>query len=767
MRYLFGLFRARLRASIWLAALALAGCMEGKSTSAEVTDPLPDPSGPERLNTTAAFPGWYQVPVKPGTAALNGHTYYLFQGDGVYHLLRCGYRAGATGDSVLISIQWVRGSWWRGAFTGDTAVFSKDRLNLYSYQRSWPSDTAGMNSRWQSGAAFESFSGSYDYSIRYKYDTLILSSDLSPNSRLARMAGPPDFTFVPEAGAPIPGGNYDLDMDGTGDSEDDDIDDDNVANGADCAPFSRFEMVTTSSGGCTDLPVPTSLKAVSGAGRVSLTWYSSGGETFVLAYQASSPAAAPGGEVKAKGTEAAVEGLVNGVDYIFSVRSIYGNLASRASDTVHCTPLAPPKDLKVAAVRDTLKLSWSGEGSPYFRIAYWHGSDPADSANALVAEALRSPFALTAPLLTEGNYSFAVRGFAGRWATGLSAPVTGTFLSGMHDVSGPWSTAFSGATALALQDDSLPVLVYSDSSQQNTLAVSIRRDGAWSPLGAPGIRKPARNCVLRIAPDGSPYVLFRNDLLGKLDLVRMRGGGWESAGLQEFLDNADWGNARIDAGDLAIGKDGALYVAFSDPGRLQHLTVLRRDSAGWTALERRGFSAGAVTGAKLAMGSDGAPRVVYIDPENEATIVVKALAGGHWESVGITQTKAKGSLSIALDGQDRPLVACTQGDFFSGTAAVIRFDGAAWKPLGALPIPAASEAVLALGPGDTPYLALDTHYLYRFDGGVWEPVGPERVQNAGAVSHFSLAVSKSGIVYLSHTTKDGKGSHVAVRTFEY
>ena len=35
------------------------------------------------------------------------------------------------------------------------------------------------------------------------------------------------------------------------------------------------------------------------------------------------------------------------------------------------------------------------------------------------------------------------------------------------------------------------------------------------------------------------------------------------------------------------------------------------------------------------------------------------------------------------------------------------------------------------------------------------------------VSHFPLAISKSGTAYLSHTVKDSKETHATVRPFEY
>ena len=226
----------------------------------------------------------------------------------------------------------------------------------------------------------------------------------------------------------------------------------------------------------------------------------------------------------------------------------------------------------------------------------------------------------------------------------------------------------------------------------------------WVALGGAGVSAGAAySQSLSIAPDGTPYVAYRDYAHGyKTTVLRWDGSLWFALG-GVGISAGSAGNPS-----LSIAPDGTPYVAYLDVANFNKTTVMRWDGSAWVALGGAGISAGGADNQSLCIAPDGTPYVAYRDYAHDYKTTVLRWDGSVWTALGgegISPGAALSqSLSIAPDGT--PYVAYV--DFANGAkTTVLRWDGSVWTALGGVGISAGSayDQSLSIAPDGTPYVA--------------------------------------------------------------
>jgi len=212
-------------------------------------------------------------------------------------------------------------------------------------------------------------------------------------------------------------------------------------------------------------------------------------------------------------------------------------------------------------------------------------------------------------------------------------------------------------------DDSL-YLAYNNSGD---LALRHFVNGNWDSLGAstvPGLNPDYLDIL--IAADGTPHIAFAdsNDG-GRLTVMRFDGSDWSVV--------ANPQRANVPVTEIALAEDaGGLYVAYSDSE--SDLYVQHFDGTTWTSLpspRSAGMLGSSPLAYGLAIGKDGA---IYLAASQFVTIdnlYVLRYADGAWTVISDSIPGARNS-SIALgdDGQ----VYVTSTDRETGAAVVHEID---------------------------------------------------------------------------------------------
>ncbi len=269
--------------------------------------------------------------------------------------------------------------------------------------------------------------------------------------------------------------------------------------------------------------------------------------------------------------------------------------------------------------------------------------------------------------------------------------------------------------AIAIALDNTPYVAWIDDSGGGYSQIYVRRwnGSSWEEVGAGsanggGISNNGGNSLepsAAIAPDGTPYVAWRDNSGGDYEIyvLRWNGSSWEEVGAGSasgggISDNS--GRSRNPA--LAIAPDGTPYVAWRDDSDGGYeIYVLRWNGSSWEEVGAGSASGGGVSGNSgdsrcpaVAIAPDGRPYVVWEDDSSgDREIYVRRWSGSSWEEVGAGSASGGGisdngggsanpAVAIAMDGT--PYVAWLD-DSGGGTYEIyVRcWNGSSWEEVGA------------------------------------------------------------------------------------
>lgn len=245
--------------------------------------------------------------------------------------------------------------------------------------------------------------------------------------------------------------------------------------------------------------------------------------------------------------------------------------------------------------------------------------------------------------------------------------------------------------AIAVSPNGTPYVAWHDWSTGNA-EIYVRRflGGSWQEVGSGsasggGISSTDTDSLkpsLAIAPDGTPYVSWHEELSGNSEVYvrRWNGSNWVEVG----AGSASGGGISNNSGNswesaVAVAPDGTPYVVWHDTSFTNQEIYVRRYLGGsWQTVGGGSASDSGVSGtsgdslwSSIAIAQDGTPYVAWLDwVVGTAQIYVRRYTGGSWQEAGFGSASGNGVSANDTDSRF-PAIAVTSG----GIAYVTWADG--------------------------------------------------------------------------------------------
>jgi len=285
--------------------------------------------------------------------------------------------------------------------------------------------------------------------------------------------------------------------------------------------------------------------------------------------------------------------------------------------------------------------------------------------------------------------------------------------------------------------------------------------GAWRTLGGRASRGTSWYNELAFGPGETPLVVHRDYAVGgRLNVRALRSDAWIDVGPPGGL----LGDAHYTR--IAIGRAGVPVVAYQDHSTTppDQVTVAAYSFADrrWSALAGHGVSGGTAGYVSLAVGPQGAPWIAFADGLAGGRLTVMRFdAQGGWSLVGPRgggSSAQAHNATLCFDGQGR---AHTAHHVWHSRIEVRRFDGTSWVPLGINPASGPDAPTvesehwrqwlsLAFDGDDAPFVAYQRlsdrrAVVRRLDPATqrWEAVGPVGF-TPGRADYLSMTVDGEG-----------------------
>lgn len=274
-------------------------------------------------------------------------------------------------------------------------------------------------------------------------------------------------------------------------------------------------------------------------------------------------------------------------------------------------------------------------------------------------------------------------------------------------------------TFIATDNNDIPYVGFNDSYNYNRLTVKKFDGNAWVAVGDSGFSDGEVNSVNMVFDKENTLYVCYNDVYNghKATVVKYDGANWISVGNPGFTDSI------ATCPFLALDSSGTPYVAFRDfSTNWAKISVMKFNGTDWVHVGTPGFSKGDAMYISMSIDNNGTPYVGYWDVPNDY-MVIKKFNGSSWVNVGapgFAEWTAWNEQAIAFDNNNVPYVVCS----IAGKAAVMKFDGNNWVPVGSHPV---SEGIVGftsieMDSNGLPYIAYwDGAYggksvVKKFDG---------------------------------------------------
>ncbi len=266
----------------------------------------------------------------------------------------------------------------------------------------------------------------------------------------------------------------------------------------------------------------------------------------------------------------------------------------------------------------------------------------------------------------------------------------------------------------------------------------------------------------------TPYIVFRDRVLDKARVRSFDGTSWKNVGGQGFSAG------DVSSTDIAIDKNGVLYVAFRDFTQGNKVTVMKYADTSWVIVGSAGLSAGGSEYISLVLDTSGTPMVGYRDAANGFRATVQKFNSGTntWGVLGSAGFSPAGAnhIAMATDPAGAPYIVFRDGNFTDRNATAMKYNGSSWDIVDTAGFTAGRAQFndIAIDASGTPYVVYQDNAfenkasVKKLVGGHWQTVGTEGFSD-GAVEHTRIAIDPAGIPHVVY--RDSATQQATVMTF--
>ncbi|WP_423149068.1 gliding motility-associated C-terminal domain-containing protein [Rubrolithibacter danxiaensis] len=322
------------------------------------------------------------------------------------------------------------------------------------------------------------------------------------------------------------------------------------------------------------------------------------------------------------------------------------------------------------------------------------------------------------------------------------------------------SGSVASFTSIAVDQNNIPYLVYSDESNSNKAVVKRynKTRSSWEILGAgPFSKGGASYTSIAVAKNNEPFIVFSDaENAGRSSVYKYNAitTNWEPVGLEGFSAGA------AAYTQITTDKNNVPYVVYQDEANGKKITVQRFNSntSTWDLVGSAGFSPGIAHSPGIAIDQDNNLYVAYQDATTKKVTVNRYNSlSSAWEVVGPEgfSDAAAEYVSIATD-QNNVLYVVYKDGAATGKATVKRFDAAtsSWETVGKAGFSGGTVfyTAIAINKNNVPFVVYrdgsntDKATVQRFKNEAWETVGAEGF-STGAAAFTAIALGYNDKVF--------------------
>ena len=266
----------------------------------------------------------------------------------------------------------------------------------------------------------------------------------------------------------------------------------------------------------------------------------------------------------------------------------------------------------------------------------------------------------------------------------------------------------------------------------------------------------------------TPYIVFRDKVLNKARVRSFDGISWQDVGTPGFSAG------DVSSTDMAIDKNGVIYVAFRDFTQGNKVTVMKYADTSWVLVGGAGLSIGNSEYVSLVLDSAGVPVVGYRDNANgfKATVQKFNSSTNTWGVLGSAGFSPAGVTHIAMaaDQAGVPYIVFRDGNTTDRRATVMKYNGSSWDIVDTAGFTAGRAQFndIAFDGGGIPYVVYQDQAkgnkasVKKLEGGHWQTVGMEGFSDR-SVQHTRIAIDPAGTPYVVY--RDAASQQATVMTF--
>jgi len=332
-----------------------------------------------------------------------------------------------------------------------------------------------------------------------------------------------------------------------------------------------------------------------------------------------------------------------------------------------------------------------------------------------------------------------------------------------------YNQSISGASSkpyfneLKIAPDGTPYLLYEDYNSK-LLYVKKYTNEAWTTVGSPqslsSTTYPEKyNAQIAFNATGTPYIAYITSS-GTINVKRYVANTWQALGSISGIPDC---GVDLDI-DQITGEPYLLYFAGSSS-----VSIKKYSGGSWQAVGLNiGYNYISTVRPKIRISPDGTPYVIYLS-QYDGDPKLHKFNGTSWSSLGgsivsVASSSTNNGFDLSFSSTNIPYVACN----VDNTLYIRKFSNNSWSTVASIPSECSSflynHIRLLLDSNDSPYVAYINNAgsmlkIKKYSNSAWSDIGSLSNVSLSSASYPAIAlINSTGNLYTAYSTSFGNYS---------